>query len=146
MTPESMHTTGSTYDTRIHAHYGVHLCHQNPCTQRGPPMTPESMHTTGSTYATRIHAHYTYDTRIHDIIIHGTRIHGISTTTYNGNGPLVAGPNSAPFEPSTAQLSHIHGEEAGRSSTSTFSVSTEFTVPTGKRSWHPRGMPLVTRM
>jgi hypothetical protein len=28
----------------------------------------------------------------------------------------------------------------------TFSVWTQFTVPTGKRSGHPRGMPLVTRM
>ena len=27
-----------------------------------------------------------------------------------------------------------------------FSVWTEFTVPTGKRSGHPRGMPLVARM
>jgi hypothetical protein len=27
-----------------------------------------------------------------------------------------------------------------------FSVWTQFTVPTGKRSGHPRGMPLVTRM
>jgi hypothetical protein len=27
-----------------------------------------------------------------------------------------------------------------------FSVWTEFTVPTGKRSGHPRGMALVTRM
>jgi hypothetical protein len=26
-----------------------------------------------------------------------------------------------------------------------FGVGTEFTVPTGKRSEHPRGMPLVTR-
>jgi hypothetical protein len=31
-------------------------------------------------------------------------------------------------------------------SLNTFSVSVEFTVLTGKRSGHPRGMPLATRM
>jgi hypothetical protein len=59
-------------------------------------------------------------------------------------GPDSNDPRATPFRKRTRYSAKLSGSPrfCGRS----FSVWTQFTVLTGKRSEHPRGLPLVTRM